>query len=67
MVMKPHRLRLSGNVVHTEEKTITHATFIVNSMDKSPLEGPRRRLEDNNKTDLKGLKYNGIDQMELAQ
>jgi hypothetical protein len=32
-----------------------------------PFEGPRRRWEDNIKMDLQGLRYGGVDWIELAE
>jgi hypothetical protein len=51
-MIKPRRMRCSGNVEQTGEKRLTHRILVIKPEERRPLGSPRYRLVDNIKMDL---------------
>ena len=62
-VVKSRRMSWAGHVARMGEGRVVHRVLLGKSEGKRPLGRPRRRWEDNIKTDLQGCG----DWMELAQ
>jgi hypothetical protein len=54
-VIKSRRMRWAGHVAHTGERRASYMILAGRYVGKRPLERPRRRCEDNIKTDLEKL------------
>ena len=65
-VVKSRRMRWAGHVARMGEGRDVHRVLVGKPEGKRPLGRPRRRLEDNIKTDLREVGGGG-DWMELAQ
>ena len=66
-VIKSRRMRWAGHVARMEEGTGVHKVLVGKPELKKPLGRPRRRWEDNIKTDLQEVERGYGDWMELAQ
>jgi hypothetical protein len=56
-VMKSRRLRWAGHVARTEEKRGAYRALVGKPEERRPLGKPRRRWEDNIKTDLREVRW----------
>jgi len=65
-VVKSRRMRWAGHVARMGERRVVHRVLVGKSEGKRPLGIPRRRWEDNIKTDFREVGGGG-DWMELAQ
>ena len=59
-VVKSRRMRCAGHVTHIGEGRGVHRVVVGKPEGKRPLGRPRRRWEDNIKTDLRRLKIAGV-------
>ena len=66
-MIKSIRMRWAGHVARTGEGRGMHRVLVVKPEGKRPLGRPRRRWEDNIKTDLQEVGGSCGDWMELAQ
>ena len=66
-VIKSRRMRWAGHVAHVGEGRVVHRVLMWKPEGKRPLGRPRRRGEDNIKTDLQEVGEGCGDWMELAQ
>jgi len=56
-VIKSRRMRWTGHVAHMGERTGAFRVLVGKPEEKSPLERPRHRWEDNIKTDLQKVRW----------
>jgi hypothetical protein len=66
-MIKSRRLRWAGHVVRMEEKRNAYRILVGKPEGKRPLGRPRRRWVDNIKMDLREIRWDGMDWIELAQ
>jgi hypothetical protein len=66
-MIKSRRMRWAGHVAQMVEKRNSYRILVGMRGGKRPLGRPRRRLVDNIKKDLKEIKWDGIDWIDLAQ
>src|SRR5215475_5223095 len=66
-VVKSRRMRWAGHVARMGEEKGVHRVLVGKPEGKRPLVRPRRRWEDNIKTDLQEVRGSRGDWMELAQ
>ena len=66
-LIKSRRIRWAGHVARMEEGRGVHKSLVGKAEGKRPLGRPRRRWEDNIKTDLQEVGRGCGDWMELAQ
>jgi len=66
-MIKSRRMRWAGHVARMEERRGVYSILVEKPEGKRPLGRPRRRWEDNIKTDLQEVGYGVRDWMELAQ
>jgi len=66
-MVKPRRMRWAGHVARVGERRAVHRVLVGKPERKRPLGRPRRRWEDNIKTDLQEVGGGCGDWMELAQ
>jgi hypothetical protein len=67
LVVKSRRMIWAGRVAHVGEDRGVHRVLVGKPEGKSPLGRPRRRWEDNIRTDLQEIGGGRGDWMELAQ
>jgi len=60
-------MRWVGHVAGMRERRGVYRVLVGKPEGKRPLGRPRRRWEDNIKTDLQGVRCGGMDWIELAQ
>jgi hypothetical protein len=66
-MIESRRMRWAGHVARTGKGRDVYRVLVGKSEGKRPQERPRRRLEDNIKTDLQKMGCGGMDWIELAQ
>jgi hypothetical protein len=66
-VIKSRRMRRAGHVARMREGRGVYRVLVGKAEGKRPLGRPRRRWEDNIKTDLKEVECGGVDWIELVQ
>ena len=66
-LIKSRRMRWAGKVVRMGEKRGVYRVFVDKPEEKRPLGRPRRRWEDNIKTDLQEVGCGATDWIELVQ
>jgi hypothetical protein len=66
-MIKSRRIRQAGNTARMGEKRNAYRILVGKPQGKRPLGRPRRRWEDNIKTDLRGIGWVGMDWIDLAQ
>ena len=66
-VIKSRRMRWAGHVARMAEERGVYRILVGKPEGKTPLRRPRRRWEDNIKTDLQEVGCGGMDWIELAQ
>jgi hypothetical protein len=66
-MIKSRRMRLAGPEARMDENRNAHRILVGNTKGKRPLGRPRRRWVDNIKMDLKGIGWDGMDWIDLAQ
>ena len=66
-VIKSRRMRWEGHVAPVGERRGIYRILVGKSEGKTPLGRPRRRWEDNMKTDLQEVGCGAMDWIELAQ
>jgi predicted DNA-binding protein with PD1-like motif len=59
-VIRSRRMRWAGHVTHGEVRNACKI-LVGKPEGKSPLRRPRRRKEDNIKTDLREIRFRGVD------
>jgi hypothetical protein len=64
---KSRRIRRAGNVARKERKRNAYRILVGQPKGQRPLGRPRRRREDNIKMALRGMGYDGMDWINLAQ
>ena len=64
---KSIRIRFARHVTSVGERRGVYRCLVGKPEGKKPLGRPRCRWEDNNKVDLQGVGYGGVDWIELAQ
>jgi hypothetical protein len=65
-MIKSRRIRWAGHVARVGEKN-AYRILVGKSEGKRPLRRPKRRREDNIKTDLKEIGWVGMDWIDLTQ
>ena len=66
-VIKSRRMRWTGQVACMRERRVVYRVLLGKPEGNGPLGRPRRRWEDNIKTDLQEVGCGGMDWIELAQ
>jgi hypothetical protein len=66
-VIKARRVWLAEHVARMGEGRGVYRVLVGSSEGKRPLERPRRRWEDNIKMDLREIRINGVNWIQLAQ
>jgi hypothetical protein len=66
-VIKSRRLRWAGHVARVGEKRGAYRALVGKREGRRPLGRPRRRWEDNIKTDLREVGWRNIDWIDVAQ
>jgi hypothetical protein len=66
-VTNSRKMRWAGHGARMGKRRGVYRVLVGKPEGKSPLGRPRRRWEDNNKMDLQGVGYGGMDCIELAQ
>ena len=66
-VIKSRRIRWAGHVVHMGEGRGVYRVLVGKPEGRRPLGRPRRRWEDNMRTDLREVGCGCVDWMDLAQ
>jgi len=66
-VIKSRRMRKAGHVARMGERRGVYRVLVAKHEGKRPLARPRRRWEDNIKTDLQEVGCGGLDWIKLAQ
>jgi hypothetical protein len=66
-VIKSRRLRWAGHVARMGERRGAYRALVGKPEERRPLGRPKRRWEDNIKTDLREVGWGGIDWIDLAQ
>ena len=66
-VIKSRRMRWTGHVARMGERRGVYRVLVGKPEGKRPLGRPRRRCEDNIKTDLQEVGCGALDWIELAQ
>jgi hypothetical protein len=66
-VIRLRRMRLEGQVERMGAVRNAYNILVGKPEGKRPLERPRLRWEDNLRTDLREIKWEGVDWMQLAQ
>jgi hypothetical protein len=66
-MIKSKRMRWAGHVAHMGYKRNAYGVLVGNLEGKRPLGSPRRRWDDNFKTDLREIKWGGMEWIYLAQ
>jgi hypothetical protein len=66
-MIKSRRMRWAGHVARMGEKRNAYRILVGKPKGKRPLGRPRRRWVDNIKMDLKEMRWDGIDWIDLAQ
>jgi hypothetical protein len=66
-MIKSRKMSWAGHVARMGEKRIAYRILVVKPERKRPLERPRRRWVDNIKMDLRGIRWGGMDWIDLAQ
>jgi hypothetical protein len=64
---KSRRMRWAGKVARMEEKRNAYRILVVKPEGKRPLGRPRHRWMDNIKKDVRGIGWDGVDWIDLAQ
>jgi hypothetical protein len=67
MAIKSRRMRWAGHVAGMEEGRGVHSVLVGRTEGKSPLGRRRNRWEDNIKLDLRELRIDGVNWIQLAQ
>jgi hypothetical protein len=66
-MIKSRRMRWAGHVTRMRAKRNAYRILVGNPEGKRPLGRPRRRWVDNIKMDLREIRWDGIDWIDLAQ
>jgi hypothetical protein len=66
-IIKPRRMRWAGHVARIGETWNAYRILVGKPEEKRPLERPRRRWVDNIKIDLREIRWDCMDWIELAQ
>jgi hypothetical protein len=66
-MIKSRRMRWAGHVARRREKRNAYRIFVGKSQGKRPLGRPRRRWVDYIKMDLREIRSDGMDWIDLAQ
>jgi hypothetical protein len=66
-VIKLRKMRWAGHVACVGERRGVYRVLVGKSLGKRPLERPRCRWEGNNKMDLQGVDWGGMDWIDLDQ
>jgi hypothetical protein len=66
-MIKSRRMRWAGHVTRMGEKRNAYRILVGKPEGKRPLGRPRRRWVDNIKMDLREIKWDGMDWIDLAQ
>jgi hypothetical protein len=66
-VIKSRRMKWVGHIARMEEMKNAYTILVGEPEGKKPLRRPRRRWEDNIRTDLKEIGWEGVDWIHLAQ
>jgi hypothetical protein len=64
--IKSGRMRLAGHVARMEEKRNPYRILVGRPEGRRPLGRPRRRWVDNIKMDLRDVRWDGVDWIDLA-
>jgi hypothetical protein len=65
-MIKSRRMRWAGHVARNGEKRYTYRILVGKPEGKRPLGRPRRRWVDNIKIDLRQIRWDGMDWINLA-
>jgi hypothetical protein len=65
--IKSGRIRWAGHIARMGEKKNSYRILMGKSEGKTPLGRPRRRWMGNIKMDLRGIEWDGMDWIDLAQ
>jgi hypothetical protein len=66
-VTKSRRIRCTGHVMRMRKRSGVYRVLVGKPEGQKPFGRPRRRWKDNINTDLRELRYGGIDWIDLAQ
>ena len=66
-VIKSRKMRWAGHVARMGEGRVVYRVLVGKPEGRRPLVRPRRRWEDNIRTDLREVGFGCVDWMELAQ
>jgi hypothetical protein len=66
-MIKSRRIRWTGHVARMGEKRNSYMILVGNPERKRPLGRPRRKWVDNIKMDLREIRWDGMDWIDLAQ
>jgi hypothetical protein len=66
-MIKSRRMKWTELAVHVREKRNAYMVLVGRPEGNGLLEGPRRTWENNIKMDLRGIRLNGMDWIDLAQ
>jgi hypothetical protein len=66
-MLKSRRMRLAGHVARNGAKRTPYSILVGKPEEKRPLGRPRRRWVDNIKMDLREIRLDGMDWIDVAQ
>jgi hypothetical protein len=66
-MIKLKRMRLPGNIARMKAKPNAYRVLVENAEGEIPLRRPRRRWEENNKLNIKEIRWGGADWIHVSQ